>query len=155
MNMPALDEHRPAAAFQFAVSFGEALDVADCCFQEVSGIAAAPATASFQEGGENRFIHQLPKGLGHPSLVLKRGVVPLSASLVGWCRDVLEGGLAVPVRTRQMRVSLLAATGQPLRVWSLDTVFPVTWSVDPLASNKALLAIEKVALNYQSVTRLI
>lgn len=80
------------AAFHFTVSFGDAPGVADCQFVEVGGLAPYMALEDVQEGGENRWVHALPKGIKHPLLVLKRGLVPLSAApastswrLRRWC----------------------------------------------------------------------
>lgn len=140
------------AAFHFTVSFGDAPGVVDCEFREVSGIAPDRAFEAVPEGGENRFVHALPKGIKNPLLVLKRGVLPVSASLVGWCRDVLEAGPLAPVKARQVRVSLMDAAGQPLRVWVFEQAFPVKWAVDSFESSKHELAIEQVALAYQSLT---
>ncbi|MEX8518892.1 MAG: phage tail protein [Leptothrix sp. (in: b-proteobacteria)] len=138
----------PPVAFHFAVSFGTASRDADCSFSEVSGISSEMETETVVEGGENRYVYQLPKAVKHQRLVLKRGVAPFSSRLVSWCRDVLEGGLTRPVTTKLMRVTLLDATGQPLRVWSFDGAFPVKWDVEPFQSTKSDVALEKVELSY-------
>lgn len=139
----------PPVAFHFAVSFGIPGRDADCAFREVSGIAAEMDTETVVEGGENRFVYQLPKAVKHPRLVLKRGVAPFTSRLVTWCRDVLEGGLSYPVTTKLMRVSLLDEAGQGLRVWSFENAYPVKWEVEPFQSSKNEVAIEKVELAYQ------
>lgn len=138
----------PPVAFHFSVSFGIPGRDADCAFREVGGIAAEMETESVVEGGENRFVHQLPKAVKHPRLVLKRGVAPFTSRLVTWCRDVLESGLAFPVTTKLMRVSLLDESGQALRVWSFENAFPVKWEVEPFQSSKNEVAIEKIELAY-------
>ena len=65
------------SAFCFVVCFGtDATDV-DASFQEVGGIGAELEIEAVQEGGENRYVHQLPKGVKHLRLTLKRGLVPI------------------------------------------------------------------------------
>lgn len=150
---PLADNSGLPAAFRFSVSFGDTPGVADCAFQEVSGIAAEPVLEGFEEGGENRFVHALPNGIKHPTLLLQRGVVPVSAPLVAWCREVMEGALSQPVKTRQVRVSLLDTAGLPLRVWVFESAYPVKWVVEAFSSSKQEVVIEQVALHYQSVTR--
>lgn len=138
----------PPVAFYFSVNLDTRMRDADCSFREVSGIAAEMDLESVVEGGENRFVHQLPKAVKHPRLVLKRGIAPLSSRLLKWCKAVLEGDLSQPLGTRQMWVSLLDAQGAPLRSWSFENVFPVKWEVEPFQSSKNEVALEKVELSY-------
>jgi phage tail-like protein len=143
----------PPVAFHFVVSFGAPAQDADCSFREVSGIGPEMETESVVEGGENRFVWQLPKAVKHPRLVLKRGVGPFDSRLVTWCRDVLEGGLNQSVSTKLVRVGLLDENGQTLRVWSFENAYPVKWEVEPFQSTKNEVAMEKVELVYQSCKR--
>ena len=143
----------PAAAFQFAVSLGGAVGDADALFREVSGMASEMATEAVTEGGENRYVHALPIAAKHPRLVLKRGVLPLSSPLLSWCRDVLEGGLGQPLKTRLVHVSLVDERGQPLRIWSFENALLLHWEVEAFQSGKTEVAVEKIELGYQSARR--
>lgn len=138
----------PPSAFYFSVSLGGGSADADASFREVSGIGPEMDTETVAEGGENRFVYQLPKSVKHPRLVLKRGVAPLSSALVAWCRDVLEGGLAQAVVPKLLQVSLLNQDGQPLRTWSFANAYPVKWEVEPFNSTKNEVAMEKIELSY-------
>jgi len=143
----------PPSAFHFVVSIGSAPRDADCWFREVSGIAAELELESVVEGGENRFVHQLPKSVKHLRLVLKRGVAPSDSRLVSWCREVLEGGPGQPITTQLLRVSMLDETGQPLRTWSFADAFPVKWEVEPFNATKNEVAMEKVEISYLASKR--
>jgi phage tail-like protein len=147
MPSPYADPFLPVA-FHFSVGFGIAPGVLDCSFREVSGMAAEMDTETLVEGGENRYVYQLPKAVKHQRLVLKRGVAPLSSPLVGWCRDVLEGGLGQALTTKQIWVTLLDETASPLRVWSFENAFPVKWEVEAFQSTKNEVALEKIELSY-------
>jgi len=138
----------PPAAFYFTVAFGTAARDADCSFQEVSGIGSEMETETVVEGGENRFVYQLPKAVKHQRLVLKRGVAPFKSRLVTWCREVLEGDLAKPLGTQRLQVHLLDERGEPLRSWSFENAYPVKWDVEPFQSNRNEVALEKVELTY-------
>lgn len=138
----------PPAAFHFTVTFGTAARDADCSFREVGGISAEMETETVVEGGENRFVHQLPKAVKHQRLVLKRGVAPFGSRLVTWCREVLEGDLSRAVSPKTMHVHLLDEKGEPLRSWSFENAFPVKWEVEPFQSDKNEVALEKIELTY-------
>lgn len=139
-------------AFYFKVGFGGAPG-RDAAFQEVGGIGPEMETEPYHEGGENRFVHALPKGVKHPKLSLKRGIAPFDSDLVVWCREVLEGGLGQRIRPRVVHVNLLAADGGPLRAWSFENAYPTHWSVDPFQAERGAVAIEKIELKYATSRR--
>jgi phage tail-like protein len=121
----------------------------------VSGIGTQMETESVVEGGENRYVHTLPKSVKHSNLVLKRGIASLTSPLVIWCKATLEAGLAIPVMTQLILVSLLDESGLPLRVWTFENAYPVQWEVDPFNSTKNEVALEKVTLCYTGSMRMI
>jgi phage tail-like protein len=143
----------PPVAFHFTVGFGVLPPSTDSSFQEVSGISAEMETESLVEGGENRFVHKLPKAMKHPNLVLKRGVAALSSPLVRWCRAVLEGGLVQPIEPRTLHVFLLDADGLPVRAWSFDRAWPLRWEIEAFGATKNELALEKIEFAYAGVRR--
>lgn len=138
----------PPAAFQFAVGFGGGWGQSDASFQEAGGVGPEMEIEAYREGGENRFVHSLPKGVKHPKLTLKRGVAGYGSELVGWCRSVLEGGLSTPIVTKDMVLFLLDENGAPLRAWSFQNAFPSHWSVDAFQADKNAVAIEKIEMTY-------
>lgn len=148
-----MDAEWPLPAFHFAVRFDPSSGITDAAFQEVAGIAPEMETEAFREGGENRFVHQLPKGVKNPRLVLKRGVAGSDSGLVKWCRSVLEGGLAMRIKPRQVEVQLMDGAGDPVRAWLFTGAFPVKWSVAEFRANKNEVAMETVELAYMAVTR--
>jgi phage tail-like protein len=138
----------PPVAFHFAVTFGATPPAVDGAFQEVSGISPEMETEAVPEGGENRFVHQLPKAVKNSKLTLKRGVADLDSPLVSWCRAVLEGGLVRPIVPKVVHVFLLDGAGLPLRAWSFANAYPVRWEVEAFNSTKNELALEKIELSY-------
>ena len=140
-------------AFQFEVLLAGRAGLQAAAFREVSGIESEIETEAVVEGGENRFVHQLPKGVKHPRLVLKRGVAGEGNELLAWCRRVFEEKLAVPITPLQVQVRLLAADAAPLRSWTFEGAYPVKWSVDALQSTKSEVAIESIELAYTALSR--
>ena len=144
----------PPVAFYFNVMLGTSGGL-DTSFSEVSGIATEMDLEPVPEGGENRFTWQLPKGMKHPNLELKRGIGALTSPLVIWCKSVLEGGLSSTIITSPLLVNLMDENGIPIRSWSFVNCFPVKWEVEGFNSTKNEVAIEKIVLSYSYSTRLI
>lgn len=145
----------PPAAFQFSVRVGDAGDEAqvDAAFQEVSGIGVQMDTDTVVEGGENRFVHQLPKAMKPGRLVLKRGLAVSGSRLASWCEQVLQDGLCRPIRPQLLVVSLLDGSGEPRCTWKFGNSWPVQWDVDPFVADRNGVAIEKIELAYSGCTR--
>ena len=148
-----MSDEYPIAGFHFKVTIMSPGGAADTSFQEVGGIGPEMETESYHEGGENRFVHTLPKGVKHPKLILKRGLAAYSSPLVQWCRSVLEGGLATRITPQLVLVSLLDPEARPLRSWSFENAYPSHWTVDEFQSDKNGVAIEKIEMNYAVSTR--
>lgn len=154
--MPAPSEGAllyPPPAFHFAVSFGAAGKNADGAFREVTGLGPELETETVVEGGQNAFVHQLPKAAKHPRLVLSRGIATMRSPLLQWCREVLEGGLAQPIEPRRLHVFLLDGDGKPLRVWAVQNAYPVKWSAEAFQATRNEVAIERIELAYAGSNR--
>jgi phage tail-like protein len=153
-----MDDDYPPTSFNFVVLFEPVRFEAgwgkgDASFSEAGGIGPEMEVESYREGGENRFVHSLPKGVKHPKLTLKRGVAPKGSQLVKWCRTVLQGGLAKPIHTRNLGLYLLAADGSPLRGWTFQNAYPTHWTVDNFVADKNSVAVEKIELSYATSAR--
>ena len=146
-------DHGLPAAFRFVVRFAAPYSGVDTSFTEVSGISSEIETMPYAEGGENRFVYTLPKGVKHQPLTLKRGIASSESHLVEWCRKVFQNGLNERIETRGLTVSLLDAEAKELRRWSFSDAYPQSWSVDPLLGDKSALAIEKIVLAYTTSSR--
>jgi phage tail-like protein len=144
----------PLPAFHFKVAIGPLLIGPDTSFQEVSGIGSKIDTEPVVEGGENRYVHQLPKGVTHDPLVLKRGIAKINSPLVIWCKSVLEAGFIVPIVPMTVMVFLLNENKIPVRSWSFANAYPVNWEVESFNSTKNEVAIEKIELRYNYSNRI-
>jgi phage tail-like protein len=138
----------PPTAFYFSVVCGGTRDSGDSSFQEVSGIGPEMETESYAEGGENRFVYQLPKTIKHPKLILKRGIAKISSPLVEWCMTVLEGGFSDSIEPKLLNVYLLNESADPIRSWSFADAYPVQWEIEGFNSTKNQVAIETIKINY-------
>lgn len=149
-----MDQTTPPVAFYFDVSFsGSDPSVSDTAFQEVSGLETKIETTPLREGGENRFVHNLPDKVTHSNLVLKRALTSADSGLVQWCKSTLEGGFDEAIKPKEVVVMLLNEEKDPIATWSVENAFPVKWSLGNFDAMKNELAIETIELSYLSIQR--
>lgn len=149
-----MDLLTPPVAFHFSVMFMGAMPpVPDMAFQEVSGLESGLETEQLVEGGENRFVHQLPKPHKQGNLKLKRGMTTAASGLVQWCKSTLENDLAKPIEPKDITVSLLNEMRAPVAVWSIGNAYPVKWTVGGFDAMKNELAVETIELAYTTLKR--
>lgn len=138
-------------AYQFKVVFADT--ATDTSFQEVSGLQVAMQTERFQEGGENRYTHNLPAPIQQTNIVLERGLTLRSSPLVSWCKSVLEGDFSAPITTKSLMIFLLNSKGLPDKTWSVTNAFPVSWKTGAFDSMKNQIAIEIIELAHNGIVR--
>ena len=148
--MPIQSLKYPPPSFHFLVNFIDLKLVPDVMFQSVSGLDVKMETEQYREGGENRFIHQLPVRSNYTNLTLKRGLF-VNSQLINWCMDTFNNLEIKPVN---LIVSLLNENHLPLMTWNIVNAYPVKWSVSELNAERNELAIESIELNYQYFTLL-
>ena len=141
-----LNSEYPLPAFYFSVRIG--LFVVDTSFRDVEGIGNKFETEPLEEGGENRYVHQLPTKISNSPLVLKRGIGSIASPLIQWCKETLEGGLASPIQTMPIMVSLMDENSVPARNWYFNDAYPVEWSVEGFSATKNEVAIEEMKVQY-------
>ena len=143
-----------AVAFHFSVSFsGNGPAISDAAFQEVSGLESGIDVESVTEGGENRFVHQLPKPAKRSNLTLKRGLTTDSSALVQWCKSTIENDFTDTIQPKDLQVSLLDEEGDPVASWSIGRAFPIKWSVNGFDAMENELAIETIELAFLTLQR--
>ncbi len=135
------------------VKFNDSSGTWEVPFQEVSGIKSNMDVEEVKEGGENRFIHKLPKQVKHSNLVLKTALQGQEEPLVKWCTDILESDSFWPITTKDINVMLLNKDGQAMMQWYFYNAYPVSWEIGTLNSTKNEVAIETVELCYSYSTR--
>jgi len=142
----------PPTSFSFVVNGISNTEGIDSQFQSVSGLSTTIETEEYAEGGENRFVHQLPKRPKYPNLVLKRGLIQ-DSGLVQWCRNAMEQFKFEP---RDLIITLNGGveSSAPLMVWNVIGAYPVKWEVSEFNAEENKLAIENIELSYRYFTTL-
>jgi phage tail-like protein len=141
-----MDLDYPQPGFHFLVVFELPLQTPnDVRFQEVSGLTVSTEFEAWPEGGENRFAHQLPKGLQFGELVLKRGKF-LGSGILQWARKAMESFEFTPVN---VMISLLNDEHLPLYNWYVVNAVPKRLEISGINAMNNEILVETLALNYQ------
>lgn len=143
----------PPVAFAFQVHIAGDRSLHGGSFSEASGFDAETEVKIINEGGENRFAHQVPGRMKHQNLVLKRGIMLSETPLMTWCTDILEGDGSKRVETKHITVSLLNEHRLPTLTWALSGAYPVKWTVGKLAAQENAVALETIEFAYQRIKR--
>jgi len=140
-------DYQYVPGFYFKVSFiGFEEKEIEAKFSEVSGIEAEMETEEIREGGENRFMHHLPKGAKYPNLVLKRALHALPSHIVQWAEDAIHH---FDFRLHSIVVSLLNKEGKPVKSWKFVDAYPVKIQISDLNAKENALVIETLELVYK------
>ncbi|MGK7908809.1 MAG: phage tail protein [Synechococcus sp.] len=136
----------PQPGFHFSVIFELLVQFPnDIQFQEVSGLTVSTEFESWEEGGENRFSHQLPKKLQFGELVLKRGKF-LGSGVLHWARQAMENFEYKPTN---LMISLLNNDHIPLYNWYVVNAVPKRLEISGFNSMNNEIVVETFALSYQ------
>lgn len=117
----------------------------DIRFQEVSGLSVTTEFEPWPEGGENRFTHQLPKGLKFSDLVLKRGKF-LGSGVLHWARAAVE---RFEFKPTNVMISLLNADTVPLYNWYVVNAVPKQLQISGIDAMNNQIVVESLTLSYQ------
>ncbi len=135
----------PPVGFHFIVNFEIASTDNDVRFREVSGLNVSVETESYAEGGENRFVHNLPMRTKYSDLELKRGLL-LNSGITKWVRDAIEKYEFQPTN---ITISLLNEEHTPLASWYVINAYPIEWNIDAFNAEESKVVIESLKLKYQ------
>lgn len=115
-------------------------------FSEVAGLSVTMQTDTVVEGGQNQYVHRLPRGMTWQNIVLKRGVTRTD-SLFMWLQECSGDGFSQAgnrLRPKPATIAVLDQTGKAVRTWTVEGAFPVKWSGPRLAATSTDLAMEEL-----------
>lgn len=141
-----MDLSYPQVGFHFLVTF-ELFPLLpnDFRFQEVSGLTATVEMEPLKEGGENRFVHQLPVRTSYSELILKRGKT-LGSGALHWFKNAIENYEFKPAN---IMISLLNEDHLPLYNWYVINAIPKKLDISGFNAERSEVVIETMTLNYQ------
>ncbi|MDH6105573.1 phage tail protein [Anabaenopsis tanganyikae CS-531] len=138
------NSHDPYMAFNFMVEI-DGLTVGG--FSEVTGLSSRLELESYVEGGVHHRVHQFPKYMTYPNLVLVRGLGERD-DLWKWYEDATRG------KIRLINGTIMVRDGQQSKLiaWNFKKAYPVAWEGPQLnASNSSQVAFERLELVHRGV----
>jgi phage tail-like protein len=131
----------PAVALRFEVR----IDSQELgAFTSCEGLSAEYEIEEYQEGGQNRFVHQLPGRLKYPHVKLTRPVDADSSALAAWFSSLQE-----TVQRQSAQITAYDANRAAVASWNLIGVFPVRWTGPNLSSDGSTVATETLELAHE------
>ncbi|WP_297083811.1 phage tail protein [uncultured Demequina sp.] len=131
----------PMTTLHFEVSWGDSQNTSN--FSEVSGLTMEAEAIEYRGGADKALTVQKIPGLKKFSNVtLKRGIAPAEAGngLFDWYHTIQAGTVA----RRDVTVSLLNETRDPVMTWKIQAAWPVKIEGPGLKSSGNEIAIETV-----------
>lgn len=136
----------PQVGFHFMVLF-EILPQFpnDVRFSEVSGLSTELEMESKPEGGEHRFVHNLPVRTKYGDVTLKRGKF-LGSGILHWCHKAFDEFKFEP---SNVLISLMTSDHIPLYNWYLINAIPKRLEVSGFNAQNNEVVVETLVLSYQ------
>jgi len=136
----------PPVGFHFSVVFQLFPQTPnDFRFQEVSGLEMSMEMETIAEGGQNRFVWELPVRAKYADIVLKRGMF-IGSGILMWCKNAFENFSFEPVN---VIITLLNDQHLPIQAWYVVNAIPKKWTVSNFDAEKSTIVIESITLSYQ------
>jgi|SRR5687767_5356650 len=117
----------------------------DLRFQEVSGLSVDIEMETKTEGGEHRFVHNLPVRSKFGDVTLKRGKC-LGSGILHWARQAID---EFKFKPSNVLISLLNADHVPLFNWYLINAIPKRLDVSGFNAQNNEIVVETLVLSYQ------
>lgn len=92
-------------------------------FQSCDGLGCEVTIEPREEGGNNRFIHQLPGRIKYTNIKLTRPINGDTAKLASWFSS-----MAGTVKRTNAQIVALTSDGRKVAQWGLIGVVPVRWT---------------------------
>jgi len=136
----------PPVGFHFKVEFDlPGIADSDFRFRDVSGISMEVEEETYNEGGENRFIHKFPVRSRYSDLVLKRGLL-IDSVIRKWCEEAIYN---LDIQPTSVWVTLLNEEHEPLQSYTFINAWPKKWNISDLNAESSEIVIESLELAYQ------
>ncbi|MBW2938155.1 phage tail protein [Aureisphaera sp. CAU 1614] len=134
----------PPVGFYFSLN----VDGEEIAFKEVSGLSHEMGIEEVENGGENRFIHRIPKTAEYQNLVLQRAIVNSNSQFLNWCKTAFSSAFDQGITPKDINVTLHDSEGQILMRWNFFNAYPVKFEISELRSQQNEVPLETVELAY-------
>jgi phage tail-like protein len=115
-------------------------------FTALDGLNAEYEVKTYEEGGENGFVHQLPGRVKYTNIKLTRPVDLTSKALAAWFSSMVRG---LPTRKSTAVVIAFNDNQEPIAQWALMGVHPVKYTGPSFSVDGARVATESIELAHE------
>lgn len=134
----------PKPGFRYCV---EIEGVIEAAFVECGGLNMEREVFTYQEGGVNDFVHQLPGRTRYTNITLKRGMTD-STQLWDWYQ---KGLFDARVDRRNISILLFDNDGKLIFRWNVAEAFPVKCAGPSFDAQRSGPAIESFELAHHGI----
>lgn len=139
------DGHDPVPGFRFAI---EVQGVVAGWFTECGGLSVERKVHTYEEGGLNAYVHQLPDRISHSRITLKRGIA--DPALWQWFAGEKDEGLYEgKVAYRNVTIILYGVDHKEAGRWNVANALPVKWNGPEFRTDGDQLAVETLELAHE------
>jgi phage tail-like protein len=146
--MNFLFEPSPTSRFITTFIFNDIPSPLDIAFQRISGLSRELEVTAYSQGGENTSNLYLANKVKHGSLVLERGIMPITPLTIVF-DQIMQGKLMV---YSDVVILLLNHLGIPVCSWTISNALPVRWQTAGLDANANTLSVNTLELRYQDMS---
>ncbi|MBO7507777.1 MAG: phage tail protein [Paludibacteraceae bacterium] len=137
----------PLTGFHFTVKWSD--DDENVSFSEVSGLSVSTTPIEYREGANKEYTtFKMPGLKKYNNVTLKRGTMAPDNGFFEWFDTIANN----TVERRDITISLLNETHEPVVTWSLKNAFPIKYDGGSLNASDGKVLIESVELAYESFT---
>lgn len=119
-------------------------------FMEISGLEVKVDVDPIKEGGQNDYVHQVPRGMTWTNITLKRGITQ-GNGLFDWLAQAAGEQFAKSgnkVTRHTAAITLIGPGGKRLRAWEFDAAFPVKWTGPNFSASSSEAAVETLEFTH-------
>ncbi len=137
----------PLTGFHFTVKWSD--DDENVSFSEVSGLSVSTTPIEYREGANKEYTtFKMPGLKKYDNVTLKRGSMATDNGFYDWFNTIANN----TVERRDITISLLNETHEPVVTWSLKNAFPIKYDGGSLNASEGQVLVESVELAYESFT---
>ena len=135
----------PYTSFRFRV---EIEGITSAQASEVTGLQIETETETYEEGGVNDFVHQLPKRTKYQHIILKRGITDQD-DMWKWYQEVVDGKF----ERKNGAIVLVDVTGEDKWRWDFFDAYPVKWNGPDFRADSNTVAFETIELAHHGIKK--
>jgi phage tail-like protein len=137
----------PYMAYRFVIIIDGIIEAG---FTDVSGLDVTTQVEEYREGGENNYVHKLPKETTFGNITLKKGIADTS-HLWDWHMYIVSG----IIRRKNISIQLLNDQSNPdgpYKVWNFQGAYPVKWVGPEFKADSNAVAFQSIELVHRGYT---